>query len=303
MTMHAAMPSRVIAAVMVALIGLSVILQVVRDRGWQPYEPATPLLWLQSASTVKRASLGFDALVADIYWMRAVVYFGRQSISDDPDKNYDLLYPFLDFVTSLDPRFSVAYRFGAIFLSEAVPVGPGRPDLAIALLEKGVRQQPHRWEYLHDIGFVHYWHNRDFDRGAQWLERAAEIPGAPIWLRSTAAMMHTQSGNRQSARQLWIQIREGSDAEAMRNIADVRLAQFDTLDLIDQLNAILVKYQERTGQPARSWREVVAAGLLRAAPADPTGVPIEIDAADGRARLSKQSPLAPLPEGFAPTPR
>jgi hypothetical protein len=282
---------------------MSVVLQVVRDRGWHPYEPATPLLWLRSASTVKHASLGFDALVADIYWMRAVVYFGRQSMSEDPDKNYDLLYPFLDFVTSLDPRFSVAYRFGAIFLSEAVPVGPGRPDLAIALLEKGVRQQPHRWEYLHDIGFVHYWHHRDFERGAQWLERAAEIPGSPIWLRSTAAMMHTQSGNRQSARQLWIRIREGSEAEAMRNIADLRLAQFDTMDVIDQLNTILAKYQERAGQPARSWREVVASGLLRAAPVDRSGVPIEIDAADGRARLSKQSPLAPLPEGFTPTPR
>jgi hypothetical protein len=297
------MTSRVIASVMVLLVALSVTLQVLRDRGWQPYEPATPLMWLQSASTVRRASLGFDALVADVYWIRAVVYFGRQSMSEDPEKNYDLLYPFLDFVTSLDPRFNVAYRFGAIFLSEAVPNGPGRPDLAITLLEKGVRQQPERWEYLHDIGFVHYWHNRDFERGAEWLARAADVPGSPIWLRSTAAMMHSQSGNRDSARQLWIQIREGADAEAMRNIADLRLAQFDTMDLIDQLDAVLWQYRERTGKPAQSWQDVIAAGLLRAAPDDPAGVPIEIEPAFGRARLAERSPLAPLPQGFTPTPR
>ena len=297
------MTSRVIAVVMVLLVAVSVLLQVLRDRGWQPYEPATPVMWLQSATTVKRASLGFDALVADIYWMRAVVYFGRQSMSEDPDKNYDLLYPFLDFVTSLDPRFNVAYRFGAIFLSEAVPTGPGRPDLAIALLEKGVRLQPQRWEYLHDIGFVHYWHNRDFKRGAEYLERAAEVPGSPVWLRSTAAMMHSQSGNRDSARQLWTQIREGSDAEVMRNMADLRLAQFDTMDLIDRLDAILWKYREQTGKAAASWQEVVAIGLLRMAPTDPTGAPIEIEPMFGRAQLSEQSPLAPLPLGFTPTPR
>ena len=32
--------------------------------------------------------------------------------------------------TGLDPYFNIAYRFGAIFLSESKPDGPGRPDLA-----------------------------------------------------------------------------------------------------------------------------------------------------------------------------
>ena len=33
----------------------------------------------------------------------------------------------------------MAYQFGALFLAEQPPGGPGRPDLAIALLEKGLR--------------------------------------------------------------------------------------------------------------------------------------------------------------------
>ena len=51
---------------------------------------------------------------------------------------YDLLYPLLDLTTTLDPLFNIAYRFGAIFLAEAYPAGAGRPDLAVALLEKGI---------------------------------------------------------------------------------------------------------------------------------------------------------------------
>jgi hypothetical protein len=137
--------TRAYLIVIALLLSLAVALQVWRDRGWQPYEPATPVLWLQDAATMRRLALGFDSLIADVYWMRAVVYFGRQRLSERQDKNYDLLYPFLDFVTTLDPRFTTAYRFGAIFLSEAAPGGPGRPDLAVTLLPGGAERTPERW--------------------------------------------------------------------------------------------------------------------------------------------------------------
>ena len=72
--------------------------------------------------------------------MRAVVYYGGQRLATSQAQNYDLLYPLLDLVTTLDPLFSVAYRFGAIFLTEAYPDGPGRPDQRVALLERGIEQ-------------------------------------------------------------------------------------------------------------------------------------------------------------------
>jgi hypothetical protein len=144
------------------LLALSIAVQVVRDRGWQPYEPATPVLWFQSGPLLKRISLGFNNLLADIYWIRAVVYYGSKRLTDVKTRNFDLLDPLLTFVTTLDPHFRVAYRFGAIFLTEAYPSGPGRPDRAIALLERGLGVNPNQWEYAHDIGFVYYWWLRDY---------------------------------------------------------------------------------------------------------------------------------------------
>ena len=41
--------------------------------------------------------------------------------------------------TTLDPYFNIAYRFGAIFLGERYPGGPGRPDQAVALLARASR--------------------------------------------------------------------------------------------------------------------------------------------------------------------
>ncbi len=290
-------------AVIALLLASAVALQVWRDRGWQPYEPATPVLWLQNADTMRRISLGFDGLIADAYWIRAVVYYGRQRLSTREDKNFDLLYPFLDFVTTLDPRFKTAYRFGAVFLSEPSPGGPGRPELAVALLERGAERSPHEWEYLHDIGFVYFWSAADYAQAAHWYERASRIAGAPIWLKSTAAAMLVEGGDRESARTIWQHMLESADDEWLRNEARTRLAQFAALDVIDRLNVELWRFKARTGRLPQSWEELVRARVLRAVPLDPAGVAYEIDPVNEDVNVSPQSPLWPMPDRFKPVPR
>ena len=280
------------------LLIVAVPLQAWRDRGWQAYQPATPVQWLQAGPAAKRLALGFDSLLADAYWIRTVVYFGRQRLSTAADKNYDLLHPLLELVTTLDPRFTVAYRFGAVFLSEPQPDGPGRPDLAIDLLKRGVAMSPERWEYLHAIGFVHYWSDRNYQEAAAWLEKASEIPDAPIWLKSSAALMRTEAGDRSAARVLWGQLHDSADDPSLRRLAETRIAQFDALDAIDALNEAVWRFKARAGRPARSWEELIAAGVLRRVPTDPAGVPYVLDQLNGDVRLSDKSPLRPLPTGL-----
>ena len=129
-----------------------------------------------------------SSLLADLYWLRTVQHYGTTKLSTDPNKKYDLLYPLLDLTTTLDPRFNVAYRFGAIFLAEPFPGGPGRPDQAIELLEKGLRAQPQKWEFARDVGFIYYWWLQQYDDAAEWFKRASLLPGAPNWLAPVAAV-------------------------------------------------------------------------------------------------------------------
>jgi tetratricopeptide (TPR) repeat protein len=278
----------------VAIMSAAITAQIVRDRTYRGRERDTErILYVQSGEAARRIALDFDSLAADVYWIRAIQHYGGDRLVAVRARKYELLYPLLDLTTTLDPYFTIAYRFGAIFLSEPAPGGPGRPDQAIRLLEKGLAAQPRKWQYFHDIAFVHYWHLRDFKTAAEWFQRAADQPDSPNWLRPLAAGMLTAGNDRASARLLWSQILD-SDQDWLRKTAARSLQQLDTLDLIDQLQAVVRRFPPAPGIPY-SWDDYVKRGILRLAPYDPTNTPLEIDAASGTITVSRSSPLYPMP--------
>lgn len=287
--------SRGLVLPMILLLTISVALQVVRDRGWTPYRPAAPMLWLQAGPMARRLALGYDNLAADIYWMRAVVYYGGQRLAPADQRTYEQLFPLLRLVTTLDPAFKVAYRFGAIFLTEPPPNGPGRPDQAIDLLRRAIDANPDGWEYMHDTAFVYYWWLGDYRSAAAWFERAAVVPGAPAWLAPLAATTLAEGGDRGLSRQMWRQLRDDSDVAWIRRSAETRLAQLDALDAIDRLAPLVAQYAAAYGRPPAAWGELVTARLLPGIPLDPAGVPFVLDAATGRIDVARRSPLFPLP--------
>jgi hypothetical protein len=206
---------------------------------------------------------------------------------------YSLLYPLLDLTTSLDPRFNIAYRFGAVFLAEAYPSGPGRPDLAVKLLEKGLAERPDKWEYMEDIGFVHYWYDHDYRAAAEWFRKASEVPGAPWWMQSLAATTLAQGGDRQSSRLMWEAILQSSEIGWQRQDAERRLLQLRALDLIDELQKIVDEHARRTGAPAADWAPIIRERSWPGTPADPSRTPFVLT--NGRVTVAQSSPLWPLP--------
>ena len=295
-------PIAIGVALIVVLMATAVELQRVRDRSFPLRSIEDSSLYLTSPKTARLIAFEYRAMAADLYWIRALQYFGGtrrmvdagQPITDPDRRQYTALYPLLDLTTSLDPRFNLAYRFGAIFLAEPAPRGPGRPDLALALLEKGLAARPGHWEYMLDIGFVHYWWRHDYKAAGAWFQRAGETPAAPWWLKSLAATTLAQGGDRQSSRMMWEAIRQSAEIDWLRHEAERRLAQLKALDDIDALQAIVERVAAGTAQRVLEWSPVVRAAGWRGVPIDPTGTPYEIDER-GRVRLSRSSPLWPLP--------
>jgi hypothetical protein len=286
---------RIVAGVLaLACFGGAMALQSTRDAIYpraQLQEQAS--MYVNSGPALRRIMLSYDSLAADVYWIRALQHYGGDRLDKAKLRKYQMLYPLLDITTTLDPYFTIAYRFGAIFLSEGYPGGPGRPDLGIALLKKGIAAQPSKWQYYHDIAFVHYWQLSDMTAAAEWFRKGAAQPGAPNWLEPVAATMLVQGGDRSSAAFLLQQILK-SEEPWLQRMATRGLAQIDALDLVDALQPVVMSTPPPPGQPY-SWDWLIYRRVLREVPRDPTGVPFEIDPATGAVSVSRRSELYPMP--------
>ena len=275
----------------------------VRDRVAPRGTVAGAMLYLPSPAVVSRLVLSYDALAADVYWMRAIQHFGGTRRAQGGAKKYELLYPLLNLATALDPKFNVAYRFGAIFLSEPPPGGPGRPDLAIELLERGIQARPDNWRYMQDVGFVHYTSRHDYAAAAEWFDKAASVEGAPWWLRSLAANTRAVGGDRAGARALWTAIYQSADDnEWLRSDALRRLQQLDAMDAVDQLQRVVDDWVRGGAARPYTWEALVRAGRLRGVPVDPAGTIFYLGPYTGTVEVGDQSPLRPLPDEYAPRP-
>ena len=206
-----------------------------------------------------------------------------------------LLYPLLDLTTTLDPHFNIAYRFGAIFLAEPYPGGPGRPDLAIALLEKGLRREPDKWEYMQDIGFVHYWWIARLPRGRGVVRQGQPTCRRAVvaarrwprrrWRRAAIGSRRGRCGRRfaQSAEVDWLQ-----RDDAQRRLVQLRRARRDRR----AADAVVERFVREPGMPARDWQTARSRpGVLRGVPVDPTGTPYELSAGRHASTSSRRSPL------------
>jgi hypothetical protein len=290
-------------ALIVVGLAAAISLQAARDRWYPTIASPVDELYFTNGDAVGRLALSYKSLLSDIYWIRAVQYFGSTRIEArsgaarkaPATARYDLLYPLLDVTTSLDPSFNIAYRFGSIFLAEEYPLGPGRPELAIKLLDKGFAANPHKWQYVYDKAFVYSWALHDDKQAAHWFNEAAKVPGSPEWMPGMAAFMLEQGGDRRRSRMLWQQIHDSAEHEYVRDNAAFHLHQLDAVDAADQLTALVRRYEAETGAPVRSFEPLVSRGILPGIPTDLDGAPFVIDPGTGRVDLDARSRFYPLP--------
>ena len=287
------MPRRFLTPVLLVLLMASAIgLQAMRERGGGAAVKADSVLYVQSPAALQRLALSYDSIVADVYWIRAIQLYGDTRLGQ-ASGSYALLYPLLELTTTLDPYFDVAYQFGALYLAEKPPGGPGRPDLALKLLERGIQVQPADWRLYQAAGFVHYWSYRNYAKAADWFSRASRLPEAPVWMEALAAVTLAEGGNRQSSRLMWQQIQKTATDDWFLGESSRRLKQLDAMDQIELLQKVVASFSQKNGRAPADWAELAQAGYVRGAIVDPNGDPYRLDGST--VTLDPKSRLLPLP--------
>jgi tetratricopeptide (TPR) repeat protein len=258
---------------------------------------AEEALYVPSPKILRRASLGYNGLLADIYWTRAVQYFGGHHHLRS--MQYKLLEPLLDIATTLDPHLTVAYEFGATFLAQKPPEGAGDPDAAVRLVERGVRENPSAWRLYYNLGFIHYFERRDYAAAADAFERGSRVPGALPWMKVMAAQMSQHAGKLETARFLWSSLYQTTENEDIRINAAKHLRALQVDEEVSALEKLTTGFQERTGRWPATWAEMVAGGYLRSVPLDPTRRPYRLSTG-GRVLVQVPEDLPFITQGLPP---
>jgi tetratricopeptide (TPR) repeat protein len=246
-------------------------------------------LVLRSGKLLKVMSLEYGPLMADMYWTRVVQYYGDKAVRHDA--NLELLWPLLDVTTTLDDHLLVAYRFGSMFLSESAPRGAGRPDLAIELIQRGIKANPEYWRFYQDLGFIYYFEVHDYDKAAAAFLEGSKNPQAMVWMKVLAAKVSEQGDNPETSAFLWNEIYTSTTDPQMKENAETHLQLLKADEDCKAIDGLASEFEKRNSRRPASIQELVSGGLLRGMPADSVGYAYVFDS-EGKAQLNPQSPLA-----------
>lgn len=245
-------------------------------------------LLVTSPQLLKMASLEYAPLLADVYWTRAVQYYGQKHAANDP--NLMLLWPLLNIATTLDPGLLPAYRFGAMFLSDAPPRGAGRPDLAVELMERGIHANPDYWRFYEDLGFIYYFDLKDYAKASQAFVDGSKNPNAKIWMKVMAAKIAAEGESFETSAFLWHDVYQSATDPDTKQGALEHLQLLQAQQDCKQLDQLADEYERRFAHRATRLSQLVQEGLLPGVPADALGFPYELGD-DGKAHLNAKSPL------------
>jgi tetratricopeptide (TPR) repeat protein len=269
----------------------------------RPQAAVEDALYINSPTAVKRASLGFDGLMACIYWTRTVQYFGHRHFRQE--QTYNELAPLLEITTALDPHLIPAYQFGASFLAPRPPNGAGEPDRAIKLMEYGSQHNPDNWQLYYNLGFVYYTELHNYQKASEVFERGSKVASAHPFMKLLAAQMAEHAGDFMTARMLWSATFQTSNETNIRQNAMEHLRAIQVDEDVTHLQEAVTRFAQNNGRPPASMAELVIAEQLPGTPVDPDGNPYGLSL-DGRVLVQNPDDFPFItrgtPPGYKPPP-
>jgi tetratricopeptide (TPR) repeat protein len=255
------------------------------------------VLYLRSPKMLKRMCLGYTGLLADIYWTRAVQYFGYQHHQHSHD--FHLLAPLLQITAELDPRLVPAYQFGSNFLAPKPPNGAGMPAEALRLAKYGVEHNPDQWRLYYNLGFLYYLEFKDYAQAADAFARGAQLPIHNEFMPILAARMAQHAGEFDTARMLWRTTYESTKDEQIRRNAVDHLRALRVDEDVTLLEQVVERYRQSHGHWPHSIADLESAGFIRGTPVDPTGHPYKL-MPDGRIEVADPDSILFITKGLPP---
>lgn len=226
-----------ILVILLALAGASSVVAVTRHQGEEHFlgtRHYEDLYYLPSPDWLSVFSLGHRAAVADLIWLRALIYFGEELGERGDVSN---LHNYAEAMLTLDPHFKRVYLWAstcALYRTGTVTAADARK--AIAYLERAVRLFPDDGELAWNLGANYAYElpplltdqaevEEAKRRGAENLQVAARLGAGPPWLVLTTASTLAKLGQNEKLIAHLQDVYAQIDEPEVKEQIEIRLAQ------------------------------------------------------------------------------
>ncbi len=221
---------------------------------------------LLPSPVVRALALEFDGAVADYLLLKTITYIGYKLLEKESldETEWQQVITMLHRITDLDPRFWDPYLLGEMML----PWDAGKIDEANRLLKKAIQARPDDFRPWYFLGFNAFFFEKNAKKAAPYLRRAAELPGAPDFLKGLAARFSYYGGETD----LGILYLKGMLArttdEALRKHLEKRLI---ALEAMQRLERAVKRFRQAHGRLPQDLDDLQQAGYIENIPTDPYG--------------------------------
>jgi hypothetical protein len=176
-------------------------------------------------------SLGHNELLADLTWIRTLIYYGDGLVHDHGMPDVEKLVLLMN---RLDPWFRKPYFWGAHATTFRRRSVTQEEYLAsVEVLRRAVERFPKDWELSWLLGLRLFFDVKTQDvaaqtrlreEGAMYIERAMRLPGAPSNLPLLAVSLRTRLGQKERAMRELREMILTTEDEKAREILEARYA-------------------------------------------------------------------------------
>jgi hypothetical protein len=231
---------------------------------------------------------GLLPLYLDWSWIRVLT---DDTLLRLPRSERTRLYHTLMHVTEIDPAYFEAYVVGGGLLAVIRDDVYGARDLLLRGESFRIEKLPaqpkevrlgawkNAWQIPYQLGYVYLIELEDIPSAAIYLNRAADLPGSPEFLKRLGEKLDSQKGRYTVARNI---LRSMLSAEKNRNqdsrlVQELsgKLTQIDLSEFFWDANDLLNQTLQASSFEARRNRFYDLLRQGRISPVDPQGAPIE----------------------------
>ena len=235
-------------------------------------------IFVPSPEAVKVGSMGFDMVVADLFWTRAVLLF-VDFLEDESGDGAVWTRTVLKTVGVLDPRWRTPFFYGGSMLRLLDDV-----EGSDEIFRDGMKGFPEDAYFPFSLAMNAYLHHEDLDKAVEYLQKAASLPNAPRWYRNAAAEFISRRGQRKAALKYLQEQMENANSAQERALVESKYKSLLYEQVAEAIVSMQRKIEESTGNPLSSIDQL---GEL---PPDPLGGEWFV-ADDGVVRSTVQDPI------------